>query len=189
MKLILTDEELDDLLKRRALIPNNGGYALKIPDENSKSSVYIEVSTDVNLSITEYNTSLPVALEPHKVIVKSDVESLYHELRKEFPVDTHKSIWNRSGGVNLRTGKKISILKSCKELLQDFTREQIIQAAKYEVQSRINYSSKTNKDELQYMKRLGTWVNDATNIEAMLERMQDDVMIAAPTRVNKPSIL
>jgi len=172
MKLKLSDDEREDLIVKKILgISSNGKEAIVTKGLDGRI-VEIELEGEEIVAVTTKNT----------------LEELYLSLRQEFPTDTLKHIFGTSGGVNLRQGKKDSILKSLKELLLEYTAEEIIMAAKYEVLSRTNRSKKSNKDELEFMKRLGTWVNDTTNIDAMIERMMADTTLTNPTTNARPRI-
>lgn len=119
---------------------------------------------------------IPVDIGTELVVSKSklDLEELYNELRKEFPSDTLKHIYNTSGGANLRSGKKSIIKKRLAEIALEYSPEDIVLAAKYEVYTRTKKSKLSATDELQYMSRLVTWVNNTNNVEAMIERFKAD---------------
>jgi len=192
MKLICTKQKFDELVKNKVVVPHENGYALACREDLEGNSTLLHIeqveivdklntcdTTDINASSEVVKTGSVVVMPratTKAVATKShDIEDVYNTLRKEFPTDTMKAIFNTNGGQNLRTGAKDKVKSSISKLLNEMKAEEVIVAAKYEVYMRVKQSRAKNSDELQYMKRLAAWTNDQNNIEAMLERAHNDL--------------
>ncbi len=156
MKLIATKEEADELIKLNLLEPNDSTtYVLRLkPDaRNNQRTIDVEIDMNTNVNTKVVSNTL------------NDIEDFYQRIREVFPT----KILNEAASRNLRTGNTDKIKSRIKELSKKFNFNDVITAAKFEIENR------TRTKELRFMKALPTWLNDEENIISQIENSKDYV--------------
>jgi hypothetical protein len=121
----------------------------------------MEVEYDEHLSIT-------ATPDPEIETITRTLDTWYNMIKDEFPTNAgaHLGI----DGRNLRTGNKAKVKKRIQTLIDEsYNMDAVLKAIKYEVWFR-KKSSSTNDNKLDFMQGLEAWLNNTTNIDAMIER-------------------
>ena len=168
MKLLCSDEELNQLVKHNVVEPiNHSTFALNLKANLLGECMRIEIETSNNISYVD-KTKEQVSDKT------KTIDEVYNEIRVIFPIDT-LAPFGREGGRNLRSGGKDKVMSNIKKLKElGYNLQSIINAAKYEVWYRIS-ASNAQENKLEYMTALLAWLNNTANIDAMIERSLNSV--------------
>lgn len=175
-KLICTREFLNDLIKESIIEPRGNGEFTLYTKKNLKGESYpLTIICDHNVSEDIKTTEL----------ISNDSKSIdqwYNEIRIEFPLNTG-GIFGIEGR-NLRNGNKTKIKKKIQELIdQGYNLTTVITAAKYEVWYRKKVAT-VDDNKLDFMKGLESWLNDTSNIDAMIERSEESNEFKVAMNIN-----
>lgn len=165
MQLICNTDELNTLIQASIIEPQGNGKFILYSKADLKGHSYtINVSTDTTSTVQE-NVSKTV----NNSIYTTD--KWVTLIKEEFPVNTGKLFGKE--GRNLRSGNKARMTKLVQKLIDEsYNMTAVINAVKYEVWWRIKASTITD-NKLDFMKGVEVWLNDTSNIDAMIERSQE----------------
>lgn len=158
MKLIITRSEANDLIKLNLLEPiDSTNYVIRLkPDaKNTQRTINVELMLE-DVELIEKNNSNSQN--------KINIDDFYSRIREIFPTN----IQNEGVSRNLRTGNTDKIKSRIKELCKKYNFDDVINAAKYEVEKRIQ------SKELKFMKALSAWLNDEENIISQIENNKNN---------------
>lgn len=184
MKIIGTKEELNDLVKCGLLEPiDNARYCICLKPDLTNAVRKLEVTYDTThvievghseLKRSKINNSVAsTTTTTNSNITPADIEEIYKKFRAEFPNDILKP-FNQQGGISLRTGKPEVIKSRLLMQMKSYPIEDIILAVKFEVWMRVQNSKNVENNELRYMQRMESWINNTENLCSMIERAKSD---------------
>lgn len=163
-RLICTPEFLDDLIKESIIEPQGNGEFRLYTKANLKGYSYpIDITCDHNVEYTEVK----------KVIDNSiyTLDQWYNLIKEEFPTNAGKHL--SIDGRNLRSGTKSRVKKNIQKLIDEsYNLTAVIQAIKYEVWFRIK-ESRVGDNKLDFMQGMEPWLNNTSNIDAMIDRSNE----------------
>lgn len=156
---------LNELIKHQIIEPKgNNRFVI-----NTKPNLRGEIH-QIEVLYSENKMSEGKINKTTKTEIKT-IEQWYEEFRKAFPNNVTTAIGKLGDGTNLRSGKKDKIINSLKELIKNnYSLENVVMAVKYEVWFRIKESKRTGDNKLEYMQRMGSWINNNENLNSMIER-------------------
>lgn len=162
-KLVCSEELLNKLISQCIIEPQgNREFVLYTKKNLVGESQAIEIICDVE--VDEDSSFITKIVENSE----KSLDEWYNLIRKEFPTNASKHL--NEDGRNLRTGVKSKIKNRIQTLIDEsFNLNAVIEAIRYEIWFRIKTSTQGN-NKLEFMPGLVTWLNDTTNIEAMIER-------------------
>lgn len=188
MKLIINQLEYDELIKLRVLKPsliNDLVYELE-----TKNGKIVYTSLEVNAN--EIDTSLTLTNQISLISTKLDIvpntsnslvvqsklsdEEIYKLYRDAFPTDINTEIGYGKGGISLRTGNKVKIISKLKSLIDSGTTiQEIVAAVKLDINDKkqATINRKDGENQLMYMKRMESWINQTATIESLIERLKN----------------
>lgn len=163
-KLVCTEDFLNKLIKESIVEPQGNDEFVLYTKANLKGECYpititCSVSSDIEETIERIDNK------------SKTIEQWYDLIRVEFPTNagTHIGI----DGRNLRSGNKTKIKKRIQSLIDEsYSMEAIADAVRYEVWFRVK-GSKPSDNKLEFMQALESWLNNTSNIDAMIERSQE----------------
>ena len=163
-KLICTEEFLNELVKQSIIEPQGDGKFILYTKANLVGECYpITISCNVDNDIE--NT---VVFTDNK---SKTLDEWYNTVRVEFPTNAGAHL--NVDGRNLRSGNKTRIKKRIQALIDEsYNMEAVVNAVKYEVWFRVK-SSKVSDNKLEFMQALEAWLNNTSNVDAMIERSQE----------------
>lgn len=163
-KLVCTKEFLNDLVKQSIIEPQGNNEFILYTKANLIGECYpITISCDVNTSVKAGNKFADNN--------SKNLNEWYDIIRVEFPTNAgaHLSI----DGRNLRSGNKTKIKKRIQALIEEsYNMEAVQNAIRFEVWFRVKGST-VNNNKLDFMQGLEAWLNNTSNIDAMIERSQE----------------
>jgi hypothetical protein len=169
MKLLINSEEFKELTSNALLVFYKDNLFKLHLAKNGRSNIdFLIVELDESVTST-------VALEKNiGVTPPKEIEELYAEYMKEFPTNGNKYLGIPGEGENFRTGKKDKIKNSLKlRLKEGYKAEDIVLAVKYNFWFKARECKKSgNYDNLKYVKRAESWINDTASLAAMIERLK-----------------
>lgn len=166
VKLICSNDSLNELIKHQIVEPQGKDDFILNSKPNLKGEM-IQIPIKVENGISTNESVISKKSKEHK-----SIEDWYKDFRKAFPIDINKELGKLDEGVSLRSGKKDKIISKIKEYANDgYELETIVNAVKYEVWFRTNQSKKTGENKLEFMQRMGAWINNTENLNSMIERM------------------
>ena len=163
-KLICTLEFLNDLIKESIIEPQGNGEFRLYTKANLKGHSYpINITCDHNVTETEVEE-----LTDNSIFT---LDQWYNLIKEEFPTNAGKHL--SIDGRNLRSGTKSKVKKNIQKLIDEsYNLTAVIQAIKYEVWFRIK-DSRVGDNKLEFMKGMEPWLNDTSNIDAMIDRSNE----------------
>lgn len=189
MKLILSKEEADDLVKKCVLIPiKDKVFKMQIPypDKNKKVYVYTEVHTE------EQEVSVSTLIkdeekeEANNNKSEKSLKEWFEEFREQFPTSDAHGTWVKTRP-SMRSDRGRKAFGRFKDLVnkEDLYPEDIIAAMKYDVWVRKSGSKVAGKNLMKFMPGLQPWLNDPGYIKGLIESMQSDEVYKAATNDQK----
>lgn len=162
-KLICTKEFLNNLIKESIIEPQGNNKFVIYTKANLKGESYpITISCSHDVS--------PEDVTVDEIIDNSiySLDQWYNLIRIEFPTNAGAHL--NTHGRNLRTGNKTKIKKRIQALIDEsYNLTAVLNAIKYEVWFR-KKGSIINDNKLEFMQGLEAWLNNTSNVEAMIER-------------------
>lgn len=164
MQLLCSKEELNDLIKESIVEPQGNNEFFIYTKANLKGECHpirLSCNTEVDLNNIVKN---------EQVFDNSiyTVDKWANLIKDEFPTNTGK-LFNKEGR-NLRSGNKTRILKLVQRLIDEsYNMSAVLNAVKYEVWWRVKVSTLSD-NKLDFMQAVEAWLNNTSNIDAMIER-------------------
>jgi hypothetical protein len=162
MKLIVNKNEFSKLTRLQIIEPSSTGYAISIPLDDGSLVI-------LNVNIEEQESDLP-AVKKSTVTITED---MYKDFMHCFPIDSNEHMENSQyieAGTNKRVGSKDQVKTRLRLRIEEgLSFGDIVKAAKYEVDWRIKTST-LKENKVTFMTGALVWLNNADNIQAMLER-------------------
>lgn len=179
MRLILSNGELQALIKNKIIKSyneDNDEYSLELKSVITSESFTVIVAVDDTVDEDIAITMTKESIEPRTI------DEWFVDLKKTFPANTCHGKFVRTNpltmSVNLRTGKNAERDFIDNVENHKLTPQQMIIAATFQMY-RLKESS-IERNNLNFMPRLGTWLNDTMNIEAQYEEaLADDEFMYA----------
>lgn len=164
IKLTCTEYELNELVKQSIIEPQGEGAFKLYTKPNLKGESYpVIVACDLNADNIEVDEVIDNSIH--------SLEGWYNTLKELFPTNTGKHL--SLDGRNLRTGNKSRIKKNIEKLIDEsINLSAVVFAIKFEVWWRMKNSTVAD-NKLDFMQGMEAWLNNSTNIEAMIERGQE----------------
>jgi hypothetical protein len=164
LKLVCNDDELNDLVKLNIVEPQGNGKFKIYTKANLKGE-----TTPIDIDHDNVN----VVAVTDDGIPKSDIKTIdgwLAALKNVFP--TNSAAHLEQEGRNLRTGNKLRLKKRIQALIDEsYNMDAVLMAAKYEVWFRKKTSTVGN-NSLDFMQGMEAWLNNTSNIDAMIDRAQ-----------------
>ena len=162
-KLVCTEEFLNELVKQSIIEPQGDNKFILYTKANLIGECYpITINCDLN------TTAESISITENK---SKSLEEWYDLIRVEFPTNAgaHLSI----DGRNLRSGNKTRIKKRIQTLIEEsYNMEAVQNAVRYEVWFRVK-ASQVSDNKLEFMQGLEAWLNNTSNVDAMIERSME----------------
>ena len=189
MKLIVSEEELNDLIDSRAIedckkIGNGDGTELMVFTLNISSLTGnlkcpvivgdVENGFEIKLDNLEEVTENKERVKPISNLIS--IDDYYEELHNVFRRNVELKNIPNSSTRSLRSGNKAKNKEKLKSILPSFNNDpnRVLMACYYEVYQRVKTSYDLSKNELQYMRGTEAWLNNTINIESMYDRAVKD---------------
>lgn len=165
MQLICNTDELNTLIQASIIEPQGNNEFILYSKADLKGHSYpINVTTDTTSTVQEI-----VSKKVNNSIYT--VDKWVNLIKDEFPTNTGKLFAKE--GRNLRTGNKARMTKLVQKLIDEsYNMTAVVEAVKYEVWWRVKVSTSAD-NKLDFMQGVETWLNNTTNIDAMIERSQE----------------
>lgn len=163
-KLICTLEFLNDLIKESIIEPQGNGEFRLYTKANLKGHSYpINITCDHNVEHIEVEEVFDNSMYT--------LDKWYNLIKDEFPTNSAKHLFKE--GRNLRSGTKSRVKKNIEKLIDEsYNMMAVIQAIKYEVWFRVKDSS-VSDNKLDFMQGMEAWLNNTSNIDAMIDRSNE----------------
>lgn len=184
MRLIINEQEFNELIKLRVLKPNtNNNEVYELETKNNKI-VYVQLERNENTNIVikqlvEPSMNTGIALNTSNSLTvnsKQSDEEIYKLYRDAFPTDINLEIGYGKGGISLRTGNKAKIISKLKQLIDSgITIQEIVAAVKLDISDKkqATLNRKDGENQLIYMKRMESWINQTATIESLIDRLKN----------------
>lgn len=188
MKLIINEQEFNELIKLRVLRPNVDNELVYELETKNNKIVYVTLEKNEHTNIvvnltnhptTELSTNTDVVLNPLNSLIvnsKQSDEEIYKLYRDAFPTDINLEIGYGKGGISLRTGNKSKIITKLKQLIDSgITIQEIVAAVKLDIQEKkqATLDRKDGENQLMYMKRMESWINQTATIESLIDKLKN----------------
>ena len=118
-----------------------------------------------NIEVNELNTNV-------QLYNQDNIEKYYQLYLNAFPSDINKELGWNTKGISLRTGNKSTVKTKLIKLLTEYTIDEIIGAIRLNIQDKISTSTSI-KNDLQFMSRMGTWINQSITIDELVNRYRN----------------
>lgn len=191
MKLIVSEEELNDLIDSRAIedckkIVNENGtdlmvFTLNISSltGNLKCPVIVgDVNSFEEIKLDDLDVSTVTESKERVKPISNliSIDDYYEELHNVFRRNVELKNIPNSSTRSLRSGNKAKNKEKLKLILPSFNNDpnRVLMACYYEVYQRVKTSYDLSKNELRYMRGTEAWLNNTINIESMYDRAVKD---------------